>query len=130
MTQSAMPRRPFLRRTLLAAALASGSACSEPERVVLHGAGLGIQPSSVVTAPGESIAFEAALYKGLPATSPVRWRSSDSTIFRLDTTTTSPHRVIGRAGRAAGVATLTVTSGNEVMSIPITVIPAATGRTR
>ena len=44
--------------------------------------------------------------------------------------TISPHRVIGRAGRAVGVATLTVTSGNEVMSIPITVIPPAAGRTR
>ncbi len=113
------------------AALVIGAlGCTGSDRTgpVSIGPTLTVAPTSVDAIPGVSVTLTATLLD-LPASTLVRWQSHDSTVFRLDTTTTSAHRVSGRTGRA-GPTIIVVSAAGQAMTIPVTITPLAGGADR
>jgi hypothetical protein len=124
---SPVRRSPRRRRTLargasvLAAAVVSVS-CSdalppEPRTLVVRPAELS------ATTGGQRVQLTAEL-TGAPTGTPVRWVSEDSLRFVLDTTTTGPHRVIGRTGIYAGQVHVNVLTSYTLVRV---VVNAASG---
>jgi hypothetical protein len=121
------PAHPLVRLAL--GAFAAGVfGCTDPVSRISIGPTLKVSPVSVNAVSGQSVTLEVTLFD-LPEASPVRWRSSDSTIFRLDTTTTAPHRVVGRAGRVGPTAVVVSVAG-QYMTLPVTITQLASGAAR
>lgn len=80
-----------------------------------------MQPERVALTQGTTVALTAEL-PGAPAGTPVRWVSEDTTVLALDTTTTGPHRVIGRGGRRGGVVHVNVLTDYALVRVQAVVL--------
>lgn len=103
-----------------AAACAASAACGESDDVTLpYRVFLTVSPEEVTSEVGVPMTLTAAMSGAdAPARPQLRWRSGDSTIVRLDTTTVGaspaePQRVTVRA-RQAGATWITVASADGV----------------
>jgi hypothetical protein len=97
-----------------------GAACSDPALPPAPPT-LVVRPERVVLVEGQMVALTAEL-SGAPAGTTVRWLSEASTKFVLDTTTTGPHRVIGRGGRVRGEVRIGVLTSYALVRVEAVVL--------
>jgi hypothetical protein len=123
MQQSVFNNGRAARTWFFAAALlatVSALACDDGEKLVHPGVSLSVHPERVVVQSGQQVELTAELV-GAPTGTVVRWLTADSTRFQLDTTTTGPHRVLGRGGRIVGASRVFVMTGTILREVEVLV---------
>jgi hypothetical protein len=121
---ASMLRRPL--RALAVVPVAALAGCSDAGAALLRPPTLEVRPDTLVVSTAQRVALEATL-QGAPAGRAVRWRTQDTTVFRMDTTTTGAHRALGQGGRCSGSTYITVTSGDAFTTVYVIVLRGTVG---
>ncbi|MDF1505061.1 hypothetical protein [Roseisolibacter sp. H3M3-2] len=84
---------------------------------------LTVTPAQLSATRGGQHVLLTAELTNAPAGTPVRWVSEDSLYFVLDTTTTGPHRVVGRTGIYGGIGRVNVLTSFALVRVVVHSVP-------
>lgn len=114
------------RRAFALAAVLSLAACDGDRVCLTYPATIVVSAERVASPAGTAVPLEATVTPGGCGDAPrqLLWQSGDSTVFQLDTVTTAPHRVTGRALQA-GNTTVTVSGDGNRYVLPVEIRPQA-----